>query len=74
MDPEHPSTPSPGDRAPDLTLLGTIEGELADVEQALARIDEGTYGTCAACGEPIDAARLAEHPATTHCAAHAGAG
>ena len=71
MDPEHPSTPSPVERAPDLTILTTIEGELADVEQALTRLDEGTYGTCEVCGEAIDDARLDAAPATARCSEHA---
>ena len=71
MDPEHPSTPPAVERAPDLTLLTEIEGELADVDRALARLDEGTYGTCEACGEPISSARLAAEPATARCADHA---
>jgi RNA polymerase-binding transcription factor DksA len=71
MDPEHPSTPSPVERAPDLTILTAVEGELADVERALGRLDEGTYGSCEVCGEAIDDERLAAEPATARCAAHA---
>lgn len=71
MDPEHPSTPSPVESAPDLTLLGDIEVDLADVERALARLDEGTYGICQTCGSTIDPDRLAAHPATAHCSQHA---
>ncbi|MGQ0830857.1 MAG: TraR/DksA C4-type zinc finger protein [Microthrixaceae bacterium] len=71
MDPEHPSTPSPVERAPDLTVLAAVEGELADVERALGRLDEGTYGTCEVCGEAIDDARLEAEPATARCTAHA---
>ena len=71
MDPEHPSTAAAGERAPDLTILTTIEGELADVERAMARLDEGTYGTCQVCGEAIDDVRLEAEPATTVCSTHA---
>lgn len=71
VDPEHPSTPPAVERAPDLTILTSIEGELADVERALARLDDGTYGTCQVCGEPIDEARFAAEPATARCAEHA---
>src|SRR3546814_16665656 len=53
--------------------LDRVEGELADVERALARLDEGTYGTCEACGAPIDDARLESDPVTRLCAAHAPA-
>lgn len=57
------------DREKDLTILDNIEGELADVEHALQRLDDGTYGTCEACGQPIDDARLEAMPATRFCVA-----
>lgn len=43
--------------------------ELALVEQALRRMDEGRYGDCAACGEPIPLQRLLAQPAALRCAA-----
>ena len=54
-------------RERDISILGEIEGELADVEHALERIDDGTYGTCEACGKPIDDDRLEAMPATRFC-------
>lgn len=71
MDPEHPSTPPAVERAPDLTKLTKIEGELNEVEQALARLDEGTYGTCRVCGGAIGEERLEAEPAGTACSTHA---
>ena len=71
MDPEHPSTPQAVERAPDLSILTQVESELEDVERALGRLDEGTYGTCQACGAAIDDARLAAEPATPLCREHA---
>ena len=41
--------------------------EARQVREALGRIDNGTYGTCARCGKPIGAARLAAVPSTPHC-------
>jgi len=41
--------------------------ELADVLGALARIDAGTFGTCLACGCPIDRELLEADPATRCC-------
>jgi RNA polymerase-binding transcription factor DksA len=55
------------EREKDLSILESIEGELADVEHALRRLDEGTYGTCEACGRPIDEDRLQALPATRLC-------
>jgi RNA polymerase-binding transcription factor DksA len=70
VDPEHPSTPEASERPPDLTILAKVESELADVERALARLDEGTYGTCQACGAVIDDERLAAEPGTAFCHEH----
>lgn len=55
------------ERERDLSVLEQIEAELADVEHALARLDEGTYGTCEACGQPIPDDRLEALPATRFC-------
>ena len=41
------------EREKDLSILERVEGELADVEHALRRLDDGSYGTCEACGRPI---------------------
>ncbi|HWG57270.1 MAG TPA: TraR/DksA C4-type zinc finger protein [Gaiellaceae bacterium] len=41
--------------------------QLREVDEALARIDEGTYGTCAACGNPIPEERLEALPWATLC-------
>ncbi len=70
MDPEHPSTPGEG---PDLTILTQVESELGDVERALARLDDGTYGTCSVCGGTISDERLAAEPAASLCGEHAPA-
>ncbi len=40
---------------------------IAEVEAALGRIEDGTYGTCVACGKPIDAERLEAVPYATLC-------
>jgi RNA polymerase-binding transcription factor DksA len=55
------------DREKDLSILEQIEAELADVEHALRRLDDGTYGTCEACGKVIDDARLEALPAARFC-------
>jgi DnaK suppressor protein len=49
---------------------GERESQLvADIDQALLRIDEGTYGTCARCGKPIPEARLEALPTARYDAA-----
>ena len=55
------------EREKDLSILEQIEAELADVEHAIRRLDEGTYGTCEACGRPISEERLEAMPATRLC-------
>jgi DnaK suppressor protein len=40
---------------------------IADVEAALKRIHDGTYGACQACGRPIGAARLSAIPWCSLC-------
>ena len=54
----------------ELDALRTVEAELADVELALRRLDDGTYGRCEVCDGAIDDARLAEAPAARFCLAH----
>ena len=55
------------EREKDLSILESIEAELADVEHALRRLDDGTYGTCEACGRPIGSERLEAMPAARLC-------
>ncbi len=54
-----------------LTLAASLQEQLDDIERALARIDDGSYGTCEVCGAEIDDARLEAIPAATHCIDHA---
>jgi len=43
------------------------EVELKRIDAALARLDNGEYGTCVSCGEEIQAKRLEMDPATPVC-------
>ena len=54
------------------TLAGDARAALAEVDAALGRLDDGTYGTCTVGGEPIPAERLAARPTAATCVAHAG--
>jgi RNA polymerase-binding transcription factor DksA len=53
------------------TLAASLQIDLTDVEGALARLDDGTYGTCTVCGAQIAPARLEAMPATPYCIDHA---
>jgi DnaK suppressor protein len=48
-------------------LTNMLEGRLADIDAALARIDGGTYGVCADCAQPIPPRRLEVQPFATLC-------
>jgi RNA polymerase-binding transcription factor DksA len=52
-------------------LVGTLRDTLNDIDDALAKFDNGTYGRCEVCGEPISDARLEAMPAARTCIAHA---
>lgn len=54
-----------------LSLAVALREQLSDVEGALQRIDDGTYGKCEICGEAISDARLEAMPATPFCIDHA---
>lgn len=66
----------PGDTAGELTdadqqaaLLDNSAEQRAQVVAALARLDDGTYGTCVDCGQPIPDARLEVRPEAARCIA-----
>lgn len=44
-----------------------IAKELQQIEAALERIQDGTYGTCQSCGQPISLLRLQAIPAAPNC-------
>lgn len=52
-----------------LSLEATLDRMLTDVEAALQRIHEGTYGKCRYCGSDIDERRLAVRPSSSSCVA-----
>ncbi len=50
-----------------LALIESQRERLAAAEAALAKIAEGTYGTCEVCGQPISVARLEARPLSVRC-------
>jgi DnaK suppressor protein len=51
--------------------LQGFEAALADIEDALNRLNEGSYGVCEACGEPIGDGELEVRPTARRHAEHA---
>jgi DnaK suppressor protein len=75
---ESPGDPSAGghiadagselfERSRDLSIVEDLDAQLADIEHATARLTNGSYGTCEACGRPIDPERLDARPAARFC-------
>jgi len=77
LDGLQPGTPEPGgsahehpaeaaaalyDQEETLTIRGWLRQRLAEVDAALVRIEDGTYGRCEVCGMPIEPARLEAIP------------
>jgi len=50
-----------------LTLLGPKRQELEAIEEALQRLENGSYGLCEVCGQPIEPRRLEIMPETPLC-------
>jgi RNA polymerase-binding transcription factor len=49
------------------SILASVRAELHEVERALERIRDRSYGRCEACHRPIPAARLQALPAARYC-------
>lgn len=49
------------------TMLGDDLAELRDIDLALQRVANGTYGACVDCGRAIDPVRLDARPAAREC-------
>jgi RNA polymerase-binding protein DksA len=50
-----------------LGLVDTLRKQLEGVDQAIKRLEDGTYGICASCGKEIPAARLEARPESIYC-------
>ena len=61
------------EREKDFSLVEQLEAEIGDLDAALRKIDDGTYGVCEICGRDIEPERLEAVPGTRTCIEHAGA-
>lgn len=68
------NVPDPNDRATlesgrsfELRIRDRERRLLSKIDEAIARIDDGTYGICEDCGEEIGIKRLEARPVTTLC-------
>jgi DnaK suppressor protein len=61
-----------GQQGANRALAGQLKENLGEVDRALAKMDDGTYGLCEACGKEIAEPRLEAMPATRFCIDHAG--
>jgi DnaK suppressor protein len=50
-----------------VTFLDSLTSTLASVDAALVAMQDGSYGTCTECGEPIAIRRLQAIPWASHC-------
>lgn len=50
-----------------LGLSQALDSELNGVNQALLRLEQGTYGVCAGCGKDIAEQRLVARPMSVYC-------
>lgn len=57
-------------RMEDKGLADDVERQIAGIDAALARIDDGTWGVCEVCGKAIDDERLEARPEATTCRDH----
>ena len=59
------------ERGKDLSLTELLEHQLSQIDAALERMDQGLYGRCRECGEPISFERLQAMPYANDCIQHA---
>ena len=55
------------ERDHEMSLANNAREMLAQTERALARIDDGSYGVCESCGQPIGKMRVMAFPRATLC-------
>jgi len=70
----NPLNADSAEQAAELTNLPVVSAleteameELADIENAIHRLEAGTFGICITCGEEVGAKRLEARPASSEC-------
>ena len=53
-----------------IATLALLETRYRNINRALTRVADGTYGNCELCGQPIEADRLEANPAARTCKEH----
>jgi RNA polymerase-binding transcription factor DksA len=53
-----------------ISILGQLDTQLAQVSAALAKINNGSYGDCEICKKPIERERLSANPSARTCVEH----
>lgn len=48
-------------------IVETLKHQLDDVNAAVTKLDDGSYGMCRSCGEEIGAARMEARPSSLYC-------
>jgi DnaK suppressor protein len=59
------------DRLSEVAVHDKLQVTLADVDRALVKLDDDSYGVCDVCGQPIAEGRLEALPWATRCVADA---
>jgi len=54
-------------RITEVALAGDLEVTADEIDRAVEKIEQGTYGTCDSCGRPIAVGRLKVAPASSLC-------
>jgi len=60
------------ERITQVDVAKKLDAKLKDVERALLKLDDGTYGSCDVCGESIGSERLEAIPWAVRCVHDAG--
>ncbi|MHC1560122.1 TraR/DksA C4-type zinc finger protein [Actinomycetospora sp. C-140] len=57
-------------RMEDRGMADDVARQIAELDAGLARVDDGSWGTCEVCGRTIDDERLEARPQATRCRDH----